>query len=496
MNLGRLEYKWIVGGVFVFGLFMELLDMTIVNVALPELARAFDLDPESAATDIQWVVTGYLLSLAVFIPVSGWLGDRFGTKRIFMTALFLFTSASLACGLAWSLESLIAFRVLQGVGGGMLTPVGTAMLYRAFPPHERAKASSILMIPMVVAPASGPVLGGYLAEYHTWRMIFLINIPVGLLGLAFAGLFLKEEKQAAPGRLDIPGLTLAGVGLASLMYGLAEAGHKGLDDPSVMIFGGIGLAVLAAFLVVEYFTKEPMIDIRLFTNKLFSAATTVQVVGFAGLMGGLFLLPLFLQAEMGLSPFQSGLTTFPQAIGIVLMVQVSSRLYTRFGPRRLMIVGLGGITLVTLAFLWVDLETSQWTIRALMFVRGCFFSFLIISLQTASFATISPAMMGRASAISSAGRQVGASFGVALLATVLTSRLAAHDTALGPAADTGAALDAFHEAFIAAAVVTAVGMVAALLVSDKDAAVTMHVRETRPDAAEGEGPGLPVSAGR
>jgi len=496
MSLGRLEYKWIVGGVFVFGLFMELLDMTIVNVALPELARAFELDPESAATDIQWVVTGYLLSLAVFIPVSGWLGDRFGTKRIFMTALFLFTSASLACGLAWSLESLIAFRVLQGVGGGMLTPVGTAMLYRAFPPHERAKASSILMIPMVVAPASGPVLGGYLVEYHTWRMIFLINIPVGLLGLAFAGLFLKEEKQEAPGRLDVPGLTLAGVGLASLMYGLAEAGQRGLDDPRVLMFGGIGLAVLAAFLVVEYFTKEPMIDLRLFTNKLFSAATTVQVVGFAGLMGGLFLLPLLLQAEMGLSPFQSGLTTFPQAIGIVLMVQVSSRLYTRFGPRRLMIVGLGGITVVTLAFLWVDLETSQWTIRGLMFVRGCFFSFLIISLQTASFATISPQMMGRASAISSAGRQVGASFGVALLATVLTSRLAAHDTALGPAAQTGAALDAFHEAFIAAAVVTAVGMVAALLVSDKDAAVTMHVRETRPDAPETEGSGLPVSAGR
>ena len=496
MSLGRLEYKWIVGGVFVFGLFMELLDMTIVNVALPELARTFELDPESAATDIQWVVTGYLLSLAVFIPVSGWLGDRFGTKRIFMTALFLFTSASLACGLAWSLESLIAFRVLQGVGGGMLTPVGTAMLYRAFPPHERAKASSILMIPMVVAPASGPVLGGYLVEYHTWRMIFLINIPVGLLGLAFAGLFLKEEKQEAPGRLDVPGLTLAGVGLASLMYGLAEAGQRGLDDPRVLMFGGIGLAVLAAFLVVEYFTKEPMIDLRLFTNKLFSAATTVQVVGFAGLMGGLFLLPLLLQAEMGLSPFQSGLTTFPQAIGIVLMVQVSSRLYTRFGPRRLMIVGLGGITVVTLAFLWVDLETSQWTIRGLMFVRGCFFSFLIISLQTASFATISPQMMGRASAISSAGRQVGASFGVALLATVLTSRLAAHDTALGPAAQTGAALDAFHEAFIAAAVVTAVGMVAALLVSDKDAAVTMHVRETRPDAPETEGSGLPVSAGR
>jgi MFS family permease len=210
-------------------------------------------------------------------------------------------------------------------------------------------------------------------------------------------------------------------------------------------------------------------------------------------MGGLFLLPLLLQAEMGLSPFQSGLTTFPQAIGVVMMVQVGSRVYSRVGPRRLLMLGLAGISATTLAFLWVDLETSQWTIRGIMFARGCFFSFLLISLQTATFATVSPAMMGRASAISSAGRQVGASFGVALMATVLTSRLSAHDTALGPAADTSAALDAFHEAFIAATVVAVIGMAASLLVNDKDAAVSMRIQETAPDP---EPEVAPVSAGR
>ena len=192
--ISRLDYKWIVGIVFVFGLFMDLLDMTIVNVALPKLGEDLNVNREEAASTIQWVVTGYLLSLAVFIPVSGWAGDRFGTKRIFMIALFIFTSGSLLCALAWNIESLIAFRVLQGAGGGILTPVGTAMLFRAFPPEERAKGAAILMVPMVVAPASGPVLGGYLVEYHDWRWIFLINIPVGLLGLVFAGLFLREEK--------------------------------------------------------------------------------------------------------------------------------------------------------------------------------------------------------------------------------------------------------------------------------------------------------------
>jgi len=479
----RLDYKWIVGIVFVFGLFMDLLDMTITNVAIPTLS----IDLHASTTQVQWVVTGYLLSLAVFIPVSGWLGDRFGTKRIFMTALFLFTSASLACGLSSSITMLVLFRVLQGVGGGMLTPVGTAMLFRAFPPHERAKASTILMIPMVVAPASGPVLGGYLVEYQSWHWIFWINIPVGVLGFIFAGLFLREEKQPAPGRLDVPGLVLAGSGLASLMYGLAEAGANGLGDARVLGFGGAGLAILAVFCLVELRTKEPMIDVRLFKNKLFAATNAVQMIGFAGLMGGLFLLPLMLQSPStkGLGAFDSGLATFPQAFGVVAMVQVSGRIYPRIGPRRLLMLGLAGVTVTTFGFYFVDIGTSLWWIRGIMFARGCFFSFMLVSLQTATFATISPQMMGRASAISNAGRQVGASLGVALLATVLTSRLSHHGTSLNPGADSHAAIVSFHEAFLVATGLTIVGALAALLVSDKEAAVSMR-RTISVPSEEGE----------
>ena len=204
----RLDYKYIVGAVFVIGLFMDLLDMTIVNVALPTFVKDFD----ASTTTIEWVVTGYLLSLGVFIPVSGWAGDRFGTKRTFMFALSMFTLASLLCSLAWNIQALIAFRVLQGVGGGMLTPVGTAMLFRAFPPAERAAAAALLAIPTTVAPASGPVLGGYLVEYQSWHWIFLINIPVGLTGLLVAFLFLREEKQPNPGRLGRPGFPPLGRG--------------------------------------------------------------------------------------------------------------------------------------------------------------------------------------------------------------------------------------------------------------------------------------------
>ena len=471
--MNRIEYKWIVGMVFVFGIFMDLLDSTIVNVALPTLAREFDAPP----TTVEWVVTGYLLALGVSIPVSGWAGDRFGTKRVFLFALTLFTIGSALAAEAWSIESLIAFRVLQGVGGGMLTPVGTAMLFRAFPPAERAKAAVILNIPIVLAPASGPILGGYLTEYHSWPWIFRINIPVGILGLVVAGLLLKEHKEERPGRLDVPGLVLSAAGMAALLYALAEAGARGFDDSRVVLFGLAGLAMMAAFAAVELRTKEPMIDLRLLGDRMFRTANSVQIVSFAAFAGALFLLPLLLQSEMGLSPFESGLTTFPMALGVVSMSQFSGRLYGRVGPRRMMVTGLIGAACSTLLMLTVDLETSQWWIRLFMFTRGLSFALLLVPLQAATFATIRTEDMGRASSIYSTTRQVAMSFGVALLATVLSSRLGHYGASLGDPARAQEALRAFHDAFIAASVLALIGAAAAFFfIRDEDAASTMQSR--------------------
>jgi len=484
----KLEYKWVVGIVFTFGIFMGLLDMTIVNVALPTFAREFN----APTTTIEWVVTAYLLSLAVFIPVSGWAGDRFGTKRTFMFALCVFTLGSLLCVFAWNIESLITFRVLQGVGGGMLTPVGTAMLFRAFPPSERAQAAALLAIPTVVAPASGPVLGGYLVEYQSWPWIFAINIPIGIAGLLVAGLFLREEKQRDPGRLDIPGFALAAAGLAILMYALAEAGTHGLDDPRVLSLGIGGVAILCVFAIVELRTNQPMVDINLLRNKLFRAANAVQFTGFGGFAGALFLLPLMLQAEMGLSPLESGLATFPQAIGVAAMAQPAQRLYRRIGPRRLMMAGLTGVMLTTLAFLLVDIETSQWWIRLIMFLRGCSFAPMMVSLQAATYATISPQDTGRATAIFNAGQQVASSLGVAILATALSNRFMHYGAALGDPATRHGALLAFHDAFIPAVALTALGIVvAAMLVNDKEAAGTMRPAAAPPGAVAEE----PTAAG-
>lgn len=478
--LKRVEYKYLVGVVFVFGLFMDLLDMTITNVALPTLQREFN----APTTTIEWVVTGYLLSLAIFIPVSGWAGDRFGTKRVFMFALGVFTLASLLSALSWNIGALIAFRIMQGIGGGMLTPVGTAMLFRAFPPSERAKASAVLAIPAVVAPASGPVLGGYLVEYQSWHWIFLINVPIGLTGLLVAWLVLREGKEENAGRLDVPGFILGSSGLAAVVYALAEAGTHGFDNGRVMAFGFGGLALLGAFSLLELNVAEPMIDMRLMTNRLFASANAVQLLSMAGMQGALFLLPLFLQAERGMTPLESGLTTFPQAIGVMLIVQPAQRIYRRTGPRRMMIAGMIGATISTFAFLAIDLNTSAWWIQLIMLGRGVSFGLTLVPLQAATFATIRPQDTGRASAIFNSGRQIAASFGVALIATVLTNRMTHHGAQMGNPATTGGALLAFHDAFFVAGILAIVGIAASFIIRDEDALSTMAVGAREAAAVE------------
>ncbi|HLF79695.1 MAG TPA: MDR family MFS transporter [Dehalococcoidia bacterium] len=466
MNTLKLEYKWLVGIVYIMALFMDLLDMTVINVAIPTLAGEFG----ATTTTIEWVVTGYLLSLAMFIPVSGWLGDRFGTKRVFVSALSIFVGGSVLCGLAWDVESLIAFRVLQGIGGGMLTPVGMTMLFRAFPPTERAAAAAVLTIPITVAPALGPILGGYLVDYQSWRWIFLINIPIGLVALVASVAFLREEVQAAVGKLDVPGFVLSGAGLVAVVYALAEAGHAGFGDTRVLLVGLAGLILLTAFVLVELKTAEPMIDVRLLSDKLFAASNVVQLVGNAGIMGTFFLLPIFLQTQKGLSAFDVGLVTFPMAIGVAMMAMPASKLYPKIGPRRMMVAGFTGNMLMTGVLVLVSYGTSDWLIAGSMLVRGMFFGLLVIPMQAATFATIRPEDTGRASSIFSVSRQVAASLGVAILATALTNRLDFHEAVLGDPATRTAALSAFHDAFLFAAAVSVLGILACFFIDDEKAA--------------------------
>ncbi len=468
----RLEFKYIVALISVFGMFMNLLDLTIVNVAVPVLASELD----ASAREVQWVVTAYLLAVAVAIPVSGWAGDRFGTKLIFVLALAFFTGGSALCAFAWNIESLIVFRALQGLSGGFLMPVSQTMVFRAFPQQERSKAAGILVVPTTFAPASGPLVGGLILDYLSWPWIFLVNIPVGVIGIVLAIAFLREQREDNPGRIDIPGFMLASGGLAVFLYGLAEAGERGFGDAVVLGFGGAGLALLAIFVLVELRTEEPLIDVRLFLNRMFALANLTQSVAFMGFASTLFLLPLILQLERGMSPLESGLATFPQAIGVMVMAPVMARIYPIVGPRRLVAVGLAVASATTVPLILMDLGTNVWQIQGTMFMRGVGFSMMLVPLQTAAFAGISMADTGRATAAFNATRQVAQSFGVAIIATVLTSRLAHHGAMLGPLDDVASSVSAFSDGFIVTGVFIAGGILVALLIRDREAASTLRAR--------------------
>ena len=465
------EYKWVVAVIFVLGLFMEIMDTTIVNVAIPTLAHTFN----AGHAAVEWVVLGYLMSIAIWIPSSGWIGDRVGTKRTFLFAVFMFTLASVLCALSQNIGQLIAFRILQGVGGGMLTPVGTAMLYRAFPPEERAKASAVLVVPTVVAPALGPIIGGLLIESASWHWIFLVNLPIGIAGFIFGALYLQESREETAGSFDFAGFGLAAAGLATLLYALSQGPDKGWGSAEVSVTLTLGIVLLIALGVVETRIKEPMLALRLYRDRMFRNSNTINSLSYGGFAAFLFLLPQFLQGLLGYSPLRSGLTTFPQAVGVILASQVVGRLYHTIGPRKLVTFGLAMTTLVMVPFLNIGLEVSPWTIRGLMLLRGLFMACTFVPLQAATYANIAKTDTGRASAIFSTQRQASAAVGVAILSTLFLSRK--NQLAGDGQATPTMLLDSFHVAFIGTLVMS--GLAAAFAwfqIKDEDAATTMHPR--------------------
>jgi EmrB/QacA subfamily drug resistance transporter len=465
----RMQYKYIVAVVYVMALFLDILDTTIVNVAIPKLGVDFH------SNNAEWIVLGYTLSLAVWIPTSGWLGDKVGTKKTFMFAFCAFITGSLMCALAQSMTQLIAFRVLQGVGGGMLTPVGIAMLFRAFPPAERARASTIIMIPTLAAPALGPILGGLLVTHASWRWIFLVNVPIGLVGIYLGVTYLREHREPTAGRFDVPGFFLSGGALALIVYSLSEGPRAGWTSTGVILTGVLGVICAVAMVKVELTVERPMLALRLLRNRIFRQCNLMSLFSTMSFLGLLFVMPLYLQLLRGQDAFHSGLTTFPQALGVMISSQVAGRLYARIGPRRLMSGGLFAAGLVIALFVRLDLHTSLWQIRGMMFVRGLCMGFAFVPMQAASYATIKPEDNGRASSIFSTQRQVGISLGVAVLASVLASYMSLATPPRNLAEQTRA-LTGYHIAFGLAVLFAFVAATAAFFVRDSEAAATMKPR--------------------
>ena len=458
----RLSQKVSVSVVFVAAMFMNIMDITIVNVALPAIGRQFGVTEAS----LDAVATGYLVSLAIFIPAAGYLGDRFGTKRILLLAIGLFTAASVLCGLAGNLGELVAFRVLQGAGSGMMTPVGMAMLYRAFPPHERLRASSILTIPTAVAPALGPVLGGALVTSLSWRWVFFVNLFIGIAAFAFGLLFLDEQRHTRPDRFDLAGFVLSGAGFAAVMYGVSQGPGVGWTHPRIIAGIVAGAAVLALLVRVELRSTAPLLRLRLLGNQLFRSTSTAMAVGTASFLGALFVIPLFFQLGLGLTAFQSGLNTLPEALGVLFGAQLGSRvLYRRLGPRRLIVLGLTAMAANLALMALISTRTDLWWMRLLMWGMGLTMGQVVVSTQAATFATISPADTGHASSLFSMTRQLGSAAGIALLSTVFTAvgttrHVAGHSTPN---------LTAYHTAFLVAALVAVLAVIPALAIEDADA---------------------------
>ncbi len=474
-----MDQKIAVAVVYVAAMFMAIMDTTIVNVALSTLGRHFHV----SANGVDAVSIGYLVSLGVFIPISGWLGDRLGGRRTLLSAITIFVVASALCGLSTSFGELVVFRVIQGIGGGLMTPVGLAMLFRVFPPAERVRASSILVLPTAVAPALGPVLGGLFTTDVSWRWVFYVNVPIGIAALLFGLVFLADHRQAGTSRLDVVGFLLSGAGLGLAMYGVSEGPVEGWASADVLATILAGVVLLVAFFAHERRSRRPLIDLSLFADRLFRSTTAVMVVGSVAFLGTLYLVALFFQDSLHMSALRAGLTIFPEALGVMAGSQVVSRvLYPRLGPRRLLAGGLLAIAVSMLLLTQIGPTTNEWLIRLDMLLLGYGMSHVFLPSQAAAFTTISAARTSGGSAIFNAFRQLGGAVGVALLTAVV---------AQGPARHVGAlsvpALGAYHDGFVASAIVACIGAVIALAVNDADAAPTM-VRRVRRSAEEEDEP--------
>jgi EmrB/QacA subfamily drug resistance transporter len=446
---------------YVSGIFMTAMDMHIVNVTVPTLGRTFG----APLAEVQWTVVAYALSLAVVIPASGWAGDRIGPKRALLIALGLFTLASALCGAAQSLGELIGARILQGVGGGMLTPVATALLFRTYPPRQRARVIRTLIVPILVAPASAPLLGGFLTQSLSWRWVFLVNIPVGLATLLLCALYLEDAREHVAGRLDVTGMVLGATGLSALIYAISEGPDRGWASGEIVASGIGGLAVFAIFVRFELRHPDPLLRLHLLGDRLFRSTQVVFALTSGAFLGVLYLTPIFLQEVHHQSPLGSGSTTFVEALGVAAASQPVGRLYMRLGPRVMMGFGALGVTVLLIAFSFVDGHTNLWTIRLLLFLMGAINGAVFLSVQNSMFATISAEDTGHASAIYTAQRQASIATGIAILTTIVASER--HSQLAG-----------FQHAYLGAAALMLLGAIGTgLLVHTEDARATMRPRD-------------------
>jgi EmrB/QacA subfamily drug resistance transporter len=443
--------------ILMVGAIASLLDTTIVNVGLDTIAR----DLHTSVTTAQWVITGYLLSFAMVIPLNGWAIARFGAKATWLTSLGVFLAGSIACGAAWNVGSLVAFRVIQGLGGGMLLPVLTTLLIQAAGGRSLGRLMSTVSLPAVIVPVVGPVVGGLIVSNLSWRWLFYVNVPICLAGLilAWRGLPASTPAQVKP-RLDLGGLALLSPGLAAVLYGLAQvSAHHGFGHLAVLGPLAAGLAALAGFTVRTVRARgavQPVIDLRLFRNRSFTGAASLMFVAGLSMYGALLLLPLYYQQVRGASALGAGLLMVPQGVGSLLPRTVAGRLIDRIGPRPVVLTGMALAALGTVPFALAGTHTSEVLLSAGLLVRGAGLAAATIAVMAGAFTGLAPAQVPHASSATRILQQVGGSFGTAVLIVILELQLTGHGSGTGLAV-------AFDRTFWWAIAFTVAGALPALL---------------------------------
>jgi EmrB/QacA subfamily drug resistance transporter len=410
------RHVWVISGVVIVGMIMSILDTTIVNVALDTLGR----DLHSPISQVQWVVTGYLLALAAVMPATGWMARRFGAKRVYLVSLVLFTLGSVACGLSNSLLSLVVFRVLQGIGGGMIMPLAQLIMAQVAGPKRMGRVMGVVSMPAMLAPILGPVVGGVILQNLHWSWIFFVNAPIGAVALYLGWRMLPDTDSGEAGPLDRLGLALLPAGAALTIFGVSELGSgAGLGSPEVLLPLIAGVVLSGAFCVHALHIERPLLDVRLYANKVFAGASLTTFGLGAALFGAMILVPLYYQNVRHLSVIDTGLLNGPQGIGALIAMPIAGRLTERYGGGRIAIVGVSLLAITTVPLALIDQHTSFVTISAVLFVRGISIGMGFMPAMTAAFAAMRPDQLSDATPQINVVMRLGSAVGVAILAVVL-----------------------------------------------------------------------------
>lgn len=414
-----------VAGVVVLGAIMSILDITVVNVALPTFQADFASDGEPLPySTVAWTVTAYTLALATVIPLTGWAADRFGTKRLYMTALLLFTAGSVLCAMASTIEALIAFRVIQGLGGGMLMPLGMTIMTKAAGPARMGRLMAILGVPMLLGPIFGPILGGWLIENYSWHWIFLINLPIGAAALIYAWRVLPSDRPEPSESFDWVGMALMSPGLALFLYGISSIPGEGTFFSSkVIIPGTLGLIMVAGFVVWSFRPAHPLLDLRLFKNRNLTVSTITMFLFAAAFFGGLLLVPTYFQQVRGESALDAGWLMAVQGLGAMITMPIAGSLVDKLPVGRIVPFGLAAIIGGMFALTQLTATTSYWYILPVLFIMGLGMGGTMMPLMTSALKTLTSHEVARGSTLLNISQQIASSIGVAIMSVVLTNGL-------------------------------------------------------------------------